>query len=414
MKSMKPALPEKARLLDKLKKGNFNVPDFIYIPAADFRNENFKALESFIANHRESFKVIARSGHPQEEFYKGGTFDSLETYADAGGIKYARKRMITSAKSSKRLSILRQQKFNNAPDIDLDEIGVIVMPYIDGINVMAKKLGKQWEFGYSFNRAQQVQKDPYVTQTPHDRKLLQVSEDIQNFLGFRCEIEYVISEEGDICVVQAKDISHIDTLVQKESERSIRLDGLRRIRKRRSYRERPIFVMDSITVYLDIITKCENLVLGGEGPVTLIDDILGIISAYDKEMETFALRYERFGILGVSIQVPEDLFQIANHYLDDTPDFQKQLSKALHNNLYKRDYFLSEADTLIAKDKIRFNLGTHSAYGVDTVRNPLWSVYWHADRHDFIIKEIHRIGFTTGDTIGIDIDAEEKPTVYRL
>jgi len=411
---MKAPLPEKARLLDRLKKGNFNVPDFIYVPAADFMNENFKALESFINSHRESFKVIARSGHPHEEFYKGGTFDSLETYADVGGIKYARKRIITSAKNSRRLAILRQQKFNNAPDINLEEMGVVVMPFIDGINVMAKKLGKLWEFGYSFNRTQPVQKDPYVTQTPHDRNLLQVSEDIQNCLGFRCEIEYIISEEGEIFVVQAKDISHIDTLMQKESERSIRLDGLRRIRKRRSYRERPIFVMDSKSIYLDIISKCEDLILGNEGPGTTIDDILGIISAYDNEMETFALRHERFGILGISIQVPEDLFQIANHYLDDTPELQKQLSRALHNNLYKRDYFLSEADTLIAKDRIRFNLGTHSAYGVDTVRNPLWSVYWHADRHDLIIKEIRRIGFTTGDTIGIDVDAEEKPTVYRL
>jgi len=411
---MNPAIPEKARLLDRLKKANFNVPDFIYLPAADFRNENFKALESFIGNHRESFKVIARSGHPQEEFYKGGTFDSLETYADVGGIKYARKRMITSAKTSRRLAILRQQQFNGAPDIDLDEMGVIVMPFIDGINVMAKKLGNQWEFGYSFNRTPQVQKDPYITQTPHDRNLLQISEDIQNCLGFRCEIEYIISEEGDIVVVQAKDISHIDTLVQKESERSIRLDGLRRIRKRRSYRERPIFVMDSKALYLDIISKCEDLVIGGQGPATSINDILGIISAYDDELENFALRHERFGILGISIQVPEDLFQIANHYLDDTPDFQKQLSRALHNNLYKRDYFISEADTLVAKDRIRFNLGTHSAYGVDTVRNPLWSVYWHADRHEFILKEIRRIGFRTGDTIGIDIDAEEKPTVYRL
>ncbi|MEW6673291.1 MAG: hypothetical protein AB1427_16440 [Thermodesulfobacteriota bacterium] len=411
---MKNIIPEKARLLERLKKGNFNVPDFIYIPAADFRNDNFKALESFISNHRESFKVIARSGHPQEEFYKGGTFDSLETYADIGGIKYARKRIITSAKSSRRLSILRQQKFNSAPDINLDEMGVIVMPFIDGINVMAKKLGKQWEFGYSFNRTRQLQKDPYVTQTPHDRNLLQISEDIQKYLGFKCEIEYIISEEGDIVVVQAKDISHIDTLMQKESERSIHLDGLRRIRKRRSYRERPIFVMNSRSLYLDIITKCEDLVLGSEGAVTSIDDILGIISDYDNELETFALRHERFGILGISIQVPEDLFQIANHYLDDTPDYQKQLSKALHNNLYTRDYFLAEADTLIAKDRIRFNLGTHSAYGVDTVRNPLWSVYWHADRHDFILKEIRRIGFTTGDTIGIDVDAEEKPTVYRL
>jgi len=31
-----------------------------------------------------------------------------------------------------------------------------------------------------------------------------------------------------------------------------------------------------------------------------------------------------------------------------------------------------------------------------------------------IFKFIIYFGFATGDTIGIDIDAEEKPTVYRL
>jgi hypothetical protein len=43
--------------------------------------------------------------------------------------------------------------------------------------------------------------------------------------------------------------------------------------------------------------------------------------------------------------------------LDDTPEQQAELSKALHNNLYQIDIFLSEADTLIAKDKFRINLG---------------------------------------------------------
>ena len=138
-----------------------------------------------------------------------------------------------------------------------------------------------------------------------------------------------------------------------------------------------------------------------------------MIADYEAELESFALRHERFGILGISVQVPEDLFQVANHYLDETPTLQKQLSKALHNNLYKRDYFLSEADTLIAKDKIRFNLGTHNAYGIDTVRNPLWSVYWYMSRHTEVVKEVQRIGFRTGDTIGIDIDTEGKPTVFR-
>ena len=119
-------------------------------------------------------------------------------------------------------------------------------------------------------------------------------------------------------------------------------------------------------------------------------------------------------MLGLSIQEPEELYQIANHYLDDFPDLQSRLSKALHDNLYQIDYFLSEADTLLAKDKFRVNLCGHDAYGIETVRNPMWSVYWQMDRHDQMVSEFIRLGFKTGDTVGIEIDSDEKPIVYRL
>ncbi len=408
------AIPQKARLLEKLRKGRFNVPDFFFLEAEDFERENFGALEAFLKNHRESFKVIARSAHPQEEFFKSGTFDSVETYADLAGIKYARNRMINFAKTTHRLSVLRQQKFNKAPEIDPDKMGVIVMPFIDGTNVMAKMLADHWEFGYCRDRIHKVQSDPYVTNTPHDRKLLKVSEDIQKYLGFMCEIEFIISEDGDIHVVQAKDISNVEVLEIKESERSIHLNGVRRIRKRRNYRERTIYVMDNKAFYMSIIDKCENMVHGWENPKTEIEDILAIIHAYEAELEDFALTHQRFAILGLSIEEPEELYQIANHYLDDTPELQKQLSKVLHSNLYKRDYFLAEADTLIAKDKIRINLGSHDAYGIDTVRNPLWSVYWYLEKHDMVLRTFKSLGFKTGDSVAIDIDSEEKPTLYRL
>ena len=93
---------------------------------------------------------------------------------------------------------------------------------------------------------------------------------------------------------------------------------------------------------------------------------------------------------------------------------QAELSKALHSNLYQIDIFLSEADTLIAKNKFRLNLCSHDAYGIDTVRNPLWSVYWYVERHDKVVEEFKRVGFRSGDTVGIDIDVDDKPTVYRL
>jgi hypothetical protein len=411
---MEMQMPEKANLLERLKKGNFNLPDFIYVPAADFENEDFETLEAFLSAHRESYKVFARSAHPQEKFFKSGTFDSLGTYADVAGIKYARKRIIDLAKSAHKLSVLRQQRFNNAPEIDFDKMGVIVMPFIDGTGVMAKRLGDHWEFGYCRDRIHKIQSEPYITNTPHDIRLLQMSEHIQEYLGFRCEIEYIVSGDGEIHVVQAKDISHIETLEKKESDRSIKLDGVRRIRKRRNYRERPIYVMDSKAFYMNIIDKCEDTILGRKETKPGIDDVFEMITSYETELEKFALKYERFAILGLSIKVPEELYQIANHYLDEMPDLQAKLSKFLHSNLYKRDYFLAEADTLIAKNKIRVNLCSHDAYGIDTVRNPMWTVYWNMERHDRVVKEFKRLGFKTGDSIGIDIDSEETPTVFRL
>jgi hypothetical protein len=338
----------------------------------------------------------------------------VETYADVAGIKYARKRMTKLAETTKHLSISRQQRFYNTPPVDMNDMGIIVMPFVNGSNVMAKMIGDHWEFGYCRDRAQKVLSEPYITKTPHDIRLLKLSEDIQETLGYLCEIEYVISEEGDIHVVQAKDISNIEILELEESKRSITLDGLRRIRKRRNYRERPVFVMDTGRFYMNIISKCEDIVHRCPSPRPTIDDVIKTIKDYEKEMTDFALKHQRFAVLGLSIQDPDDLYQVANHYLDEMPEMQAKLSKALHNNLYLIDIFLLETDTLITKNKFRLNLCSHDAYGIDTVRNPLWTVYWNLERHTEIVNEFTRIGFKTGDTIGIDIDSGDIPTVFRL
>jgi hypothetical protein len=407
--------PEKAELLENLRQGGFAVPDFIYVPARHFDSDELAELETFLEKHRSGFKVIARSAHPLEHRYKGGTFDSLETYADVGGIRYARNKIIKLAGTSRRLGIARQQHFAHAPELDLAQMGVIVMPFIDGSSVMAKMIGGNWEFGYCRDRIHKVQSEPYITRTPHDRRLVQLSKDIQAHLGFRCEIEYIIAADGAIHVVQAKDISTIDTLEEAESQRSIRLDGIRRIRKRRNYRERPVYVMDNRSFYISVISHCEEMVgqVAAPGKPDL-ERVIALIRAYEADFEAFALRHERYAVLGLTIQDPGDLYQIANHYLDDLPELQSELSRALHNNLYQIDIFLAEADTLIAKDKFRVNLCSHDAYGIDTVRNPLWTVYWSVDRHDSVVREFQRVGFTTGDTVGIDVDVDDTPTLYRL
>ncbi len=411
---MEMKVPEKTRLLDILQKRGFNVPPFIHLTPQDFDSENFADLEAFLNAHCDGYKVIARSAHIAEEEYKSGTFDSFSTYADVGGIKYARKKMIRKASTTKRLSIQRQQHFRSAPSFDPEQMGVLVMPFIEGTAVMAKELGDDWEFGYCRDRSRKIQREPYITRVPHDRRLVQLSKKIEETLGFRCEIEYIVSNKGDIFVVQAKDISHIETLEQKESERSITLDGLRRIRKRRNYRERALYVLDNRTFYINLISKCEDMVLGCQGPKPRIEDLVATVKSYESEMERFALQHNRYAVLGLSIQEAEELYQIASHYLDDNPEIQAQLSKALHDNVYQVDIFLAEADTLIAKDKLRINLGSHDAYGIDTVRNPLWSVYWHLDKHDAMVKEFRRLGFKTGDHVGIEVNAENRPTIYRL
>jgi hypothetical protein len=194
----------------------------------------------------------------------------------------------------------------------------------------------------------------------------------------------------------------------------VALDGLHRIRKRRNYRERPIFVMDNQALYLEVISRCEDMVLGDGASMEGLADVLDLISDYEDEMVRFALQYERFGVLGLSIEVPEDLYQVANHYLDDTPELQEQLSAALYQDLYQVDQFLSEADTLIAQDKFRRNLCSHDAYGIDTVRNPLWSVCWRSEHHQQVLDTFRRIGYRTGDYVGIDVDEDEIPTVFRL
>ena len=256
--------------------------------------------------------------------------------------------------------------------------------------------------------------EPYITQTPRDLGLLQLSEQIQGFLGFKCELEFIVAPDGEIHVVQARDISKLVTLETKESELAVHLDGLRRIRRRRNYRERPIFVMDNRAFYLEIISLCEGLVHGWSDEPVSVDQVLDMVRGYEASMEEFALRHERFAVLGLCIVVPDDLFQVAHHYLDDTPDLQKQLSKELYKDLYKVDQFLAEADTLIAKDTFRRNLCTHDAYGINTVRNPVWSVYWHKRRHQEVTRRFLDLGFKTGDYVGVQVDEEDKPTVFLI
>ncbi|MDP7499943.1 MAG: hypothetical protein QGH50_10910 [SAR324 cluster bacterium] len=407
-------IPEKPRLLKILKDDGFNVPDFYFISGEDFDEGDFLELQEFLNRSCTSFKVIVRSAHPQEDRFKGGTFDSLETNCDITGVQYARNRITKLARHAKRLNILRQQRFNGAPQIDIDQMGIVVMQYIEGLQVMAKQLGDQWEFGISGFAKEKVPVESYITRRPPDERLLELSDTIQRYLGFRCEIEYILDYSGVIHVVQARDISLIDLLEQNRFEQTLRLDGIRRLRKRNNYRERVIYTMDNPSIYERIMAMSSELLREQERVEEKFGKILKVIEEYEQELEQFSLKYQYYAVLGLKIRIPDELFHKASHCLNELPDYQARLTQVLLENQYQIDYFLSEADTILAKDRLHLNLCTHAAYGVDSVRNPLWFIHWTPEHHDAVVNQFRKLGFKTKDMIGIEISPEERPMVYRL
>ena len=256
--------------------------------------------------------------------------------------------------------------------------------------------------------------ESYITRRPPDERLIELSETIQRQLGFRCEIEYILDHDGLIHVVQARDISLIDLLEQNRFEQTLRLDGIRRLRKRNNYRERVIYAMDNPSIYERIMAMSSELLREQERVEEKFGKILKVIEEYEQELEQFSLKYQYYAVLGLKIRIPDELFHKASHCLDELPEYQARLTQVLLENQYQIDYFLSEADTILAKDRLHLNLCTHAAYGVDSVRNPLWFIHWTPEHHDAVVNQFRKLGFKTKDMIGIEISPEERPMVYRL
>lgn len=327
-------IPEKPRLLRILKDAGFDVPDFLFMSGEDFDQGNFNNLKDFLDHSCSSFKVIVHSAHPLEDRFKVGTFDSLETNCDVNGILYARNRFTKFSRNAKRLNILRQQRFKGAPQIEIDQMGIVVMQYIEGLQVMAKKLEDQWEFGISGYAKEGGQVESFITRRHPDERLMDLSETIQSQLGFRCEIEYILDHDGLIHVVQASDISLIELFEQNRFEQTLRPYGIRRLRKRCNYRERVIYVMDNPCIYERTMALSLEL-LHEQGRVEeKFGEILKVIEEYEQELEQFSLKYQHYVVLALKIRIPDELFHKASHCLDELPEYQARLTQVLLNNQY--------------------------------------------------------------------------------
>jgi hypothetical protein len=413
--------PDKVAFLEKLQSGGFNIPDFIYLSSEALENDCQKAITSFLGSLNGAACVIVRSAHPLEAHFKGGTFDSFESTADLDGIRLAFRKIVRSCRTSKRLAIRRQQVFEGAPPLDPDDMGILIMPYVDGRSVMAKTVGTNWEFGYARQSDNLIFRDPYLTSTPHDTQLYILSERIRRFLGFRCEIEYILSGDGQLFIVQARDISGAPTIEEapvsptgRRGGGRVRFDGVLRVRGLCNHRIRPVFIMNNRGFSLEIIDACSrSRCSGGSGDDGLTQRILEIIDRFDQQLEMFSLSHPRYAVLGTDIHLLE-LFHFIHHFFEKATHARQQIEGALRKTQYSVESFLAEADTLIAKHKTRFNLCTHNAYGISSVSNPLWTVFWNEDRSESILNDIELLGIQTGDIIEIEIEASGIPVLYRV
>jgi hypothetical protein len=285
-------LPEKALHLEMLKKGRFNVPDFIYVPAEDFKNENFEKLRSFLKRHQESFKVIARSAHPLEEAFKPGTLIHWKPMRMWPGFNMPENGS-SNGKIGQQTLHFEAAEIQPRAGTGSEDMGIIVMPFINGNGVMAKMLGNSWEFGYCRTvptrwKANRLSPKPPTTRvfwkSPRRFRNTSVSNAKSN-TSFPGMVKSTWSRPRIFLTLRP--------WMKKEDERSVHLDGIRRIRKRSNYRERPVFVMDNTAFYMDIIDRCENIVMANDPPESRIQDALEIIASQEAECEDFAMRYER-------------------------------------------------------------------------------------------------------------------------
>ncbi len=413
--------PDKVAFLEKLQSGGFNIPDFIYLSSEELNNNCQTAINAFLKANSGAACVIVRSAHPLEARYKGGTFDSFESTADFDGIRFAFRKIVRSCRTSKRLAICRQQAFEGAPPLNPDDMGILIMPYIDGRSVMAKTVEGKWEFGYARQSDNLIFRDPYLTSTPHDNQLYELSERIRSFLGFRCELEYILSGDGQLFIVQARDISGAPASEEapvspagRRGRGHVRFDGVHRVRGLCNHRIRPVFVMNNREFSLEIMDACcSDRCSGDNRDDGMVQQILDIIDDFDQRLDRFALSHPRYAVLGTDIHLL-DLFHFTHHFFEKVPHARQQIDGALRKTQYAIESFLAEADTLIAKRKTRFNLCTHNAYGISSVRNPLWTVFWDEDRSESILNDLGALGIQTGEIIEIEINAPGIPVLYRF
>ncbi len=410
--------PDKVEMLQNLQAAGFDVPGFVYLPAERLARGDTDALAGFLQGRPQTARLLVRSAHPEEAAFKGGTFDSFLATPDLDGVRLAWRRMVRSCRTAKRLSIRRQQVFWGAPSIDPEEMGALVMPFIEGPCIMAKALNGRWEFGVS---PQEGAGEPYLTTTAADEDLLAQCRSVRDSLGVSCEIEWVRSaKDGRLYLVQARDISRLPTAPPVEegplpcsARDGLVMDGLRRVRDDGRRRQRPVFVMDSRELLSALDAAFRDPAESGDRGAGATDAALSAIHSFEGAMERFALSHERYAVLAVAVHLP-DLYGFPERLPAAGPGCRKALGKALRGCQYAIERFLAEADTLVAQEGTSFHPCTHAVFGISSVSHPLWSVSWKADRRGDILDALHRLGVRTGRRIEIALNSSGLPELYSV
>ncbi|MBU0980639.1 MAG: hypothetical protein KJ709_07555 [Nanoarchaeota archaeon] len=381
-------VPNKVEFLDRLrgKTKGLKIPEQVYLSREHFEQGEFGELEGFLEGPEE---IIVRSALMEENEFKGGTFSSYRNGGKRNGQRYRlaptvetvktlRGWIVEDARYAKSLAIRRQQKFNNAPEINPEDIGAQVMRYEEGCKIMAKQVREKWEFGYVGLKCplDGAHMQDHLSDHAWNDDLVPVSERIQDMLGIGAEIEYIWDQKNDrLIVVQVKDITgrvtEAEPRMHDEDPVYILADFcLNRMRKtEESYRERQLFKVDD---YEHLIPAISDRYIQEEGTFV---KCLEEARAMKDEYERFALENEHYAVYIGEVERTNRFVGYVTRNHPDVKDFHigdGNYGFGLRYCGMMYYPFVAEADTVINFTVSSITGHSHQLFGIDNINNPLW------------------------------------------
>jgi len=425
-------LQEKVANLLTLEEVDKSIPDRVFVSEKDFQDENFENLKKFLKKYPEG-GIYARTVHKLEDQLKGGTGKSIVFYENTiQEVHDVRKVIIDHLRYAKRLSILRQQKFNGlSQEFNPDDMGLLFMPYIKGWNIMAKYVNKEWEFGISGIPENGEEFPPRLFTKKSIEEMAVILQNLQRDLRRivdplieRCdrltnhlykkkgndkyEYEFVYNSKAKVIyTVQARDISKIiGNMKTMEcgfdlSYPSLDLADWQCVRNPARYRKRPVYIID------------EKLVEGVEY-LSKANKHIEFLLQVQEQFIDFALEHENLGVIALDASKSNDSVLSLNQKGIYDKELPRELIYSLgeygFTTLHAGDLYaplIDESDLLICPATPGKGADPHIVFGIDNLNVPFIAVKYFG-REDYLLRDFLRTNkINNGSLVGVDVSGSD-------